>query len=96
MIYSSEHPNLGFSADIATGGGMLHEAAELARAASRGGYNFIYTPGEPVNHAIRSYTITAVPNESGRTGQRSFYSDESGEIHYNPNGPADVNSPVLR
>ena len=29
-------------------------------------------------------------------GERRFYSDESGEIHYNAAGPADVNSPVLQ
>ena len=62
----------------------------------KSGYTFTYTPGEKVNGAIRSYTITAVPDQVGSTGQRRFYSDESGEIHYNAAAPADATSPVIQ
>ena len=62
----------------------------------KSGYTFTYTPGEKVNGAIRSYTITAVPDQVGTTGQRRFYSDEAGEIHNNSSGPADVTSPVIQ
>ena len=95
IFYASEHPNLGFSPDIATVGGMLHEDADLATTTSKNGYTFTYIAGEQVNHAIRSYTITAVPNQVGRTGQRSFCSDETGEIHYNADGPANAGGPVV-
>ena len=54
------------------------------------------TGGEKVNGAIRSYTITAVPDQVGTTGQRRFYSDEAGEIHNNSSGPADATSPVIQ
>jgi hypothetical protein len=49
-----------------------------------------------VNGAIRSYTLTAVPDQVGTTGQRRFFSDESGEVHYNGGGVADASSPVLQ
>jgi hypothetical protein len=62
----------------------------------KSGYTFTYAPGEKVNGAIRSYTVTAVPDQVGSTGQRRFYSDQAGEIRYNAFGPADATSPVLR
>jgi hypothetical protein len=95
MIYASEHPNLGFSTDIPTVGGILNEDADPATKRSKSGYSFTYTPCEKLNGAIRSYTIVAIPNQAGRTGVRSFYSDETGEIHYNSRGPADASSPVV-
>jgi hypothetical protein len=95
MIYASEHPNLGFSPDIPTVGGIPNEDADPATTRSKNGYSFTYIAGEQVNHAIRSYTIAAIPNQVGRTGVRSFYSDETGEIHFNARGPADVSNPVV-
>ena len=49
-----------------------------------------------MNGAIRSYTITAVPDQVGSTGQRRFFSDETGEIHYNASAQADATSPVIQ
>jgi hypothetical protein len=63
MIYSSSHPDLGFtgklveiaqSMDEQTAGSILG-----TQGGREGGYSFAYTPGEKVNGAIRSYTITA-------------------------------------
>jgi type IV pilus assembly protein PilA len=53
---------------------------------ARNGYVFRYTPGKekPGNPSgIRSYVITADPTTRGKSGQRSFYSDESGVIRAN-------------
>jgi type IV pilus assembly protein PilA len=101
MIYSSSHPDVGFTADLATLGGTAQSGGEQTidqplATGRKSGYTFTYTPGEKVNGAIRSYTITAVPDQVGTTGQRRFYSDESGEAHYNASGPADANSPVIQ
>jgi type IV pilus assembly protein PilA len=98
MIFASSHPDIGFSPDLAslsgaTAGGTID--TNLA-SGKKSGYTFTYTPGEKVNGAIRSYTVTAVPDQVGTTGNRRFFSDESGEIHYNGSGPADVTSPVLQ
>ena len=99
MIYASSHPDLGFTADLITLGGTAQSGGEQIidtnlASGRKSGYTFTYTPGEKVNGAIRSYTITAVPDQVGTTGQRRFYSDESGEVHYNSGGPADASSPV--
>jgi prepilin-type N-terminal cleavage/methylation domain-containing protein len=101
MIYSSSHPDLGFTVDLITLGGTSQSGGEQTidsnlASGSKSGYTFTYTPGEKVNGAIRSYSITAVPDQVGTTGQRRFYSDESGEVHYNAGGPADQTSPVIQ
>lgn len=101
MIYSSSHPDQGFTADLAMLGGTSQSGGEQTidtnlASGRKTGYTFTYTPGEKVNGAIRSYTITAVPDQVGSTGQRRFFSDESGEIHYNASGQADATSPVIQ
>ena len=101
MIYASMHPDVGYTPDLAILGGTAQGGGEQTidnnlASGRRGGYTFTYTPGEKVNGAIRSYTLTAVPDQVGTTGQRRFYSDESGEVHYNGSGPADPTSPVLQ
>jgi type IV pilus assembly protein PilA len=100
MIYSSNHPDLGFTADLATLGGTIQGGGEQiidnALASGRkSDYTFTYTPGEKVNGAVRSYTITAVPDQVGTTGRRRFFSDESGQIRYSDDGMADAGSPVM-
>ena len=100
MIFSSSHPDQGFTADLQTLGGTAQSGGQQTidnnlASGRKSGYSFTYTPGEKVNGAIRSYTITAVPDQVGTTGERRFFSDESGEIHYNGSGAADVSSPVL-
>ena len=101
MMYSSSHPDLGFTADLAMLGGNAQTGGEQIidsnlAGGRKSGYSFTYTPGEKVNGAIRSYIITAAPDRVGGTGQRRFWSDESGEIHYNAAGPADGTSPVIQ
>jgi hypothetical protein len=101
MMYSSSHPDLGFTADLAQLGGTAQGGGEQIidnnlASGRKSGYTFTYTPGEKVNGAIRSYTITAVPDQVGSTGQRRFFSDETGEIHYNASGAADATSPVIQ
>jgi type IV pilus assembly protein PilA len=101
MIFASSHPDIGFTPDLATlgasaqSGGAATIDSNLATG-HRSGYTFTYTPGEKINGAIRSYTIVAVPDQVGTTGNRRFFSDESGEIHANGAGPADASSPVLQ
>jgi hypothetical protein len=94
LIYSTNHSDLGFTVDLITLGGDQDIDGPLA-SGRKSGYTFSYNPGEKVNGAIRSYTITAVPDLVGTTGQRRFLSDESGEIHYNASGPADATSPLI-
>ena len=100
MVYASSHPDLGFTPDLQMLGGTAQGGGEQTidnslASGRKSGYSFTYTAGEKVNGAIRSYTITAVPDQVGTTGQRRFFSDESGEVHYNADGTADVGSPVI-
>jgi len=101
MIYASSHPDLGFTTDLAMLGGTAQGGGEqtidnVLASGRKSGYSFTYTPGEKVNGAIRSYTITALPDQVGTTGQRRFFSDETGSIRNNSSGPADASSPELQ
>jgi type IV pilus assembly protein PilA len=101
MIFASSHPDIGFSPDLATLGGTAQSGGAATidvnlASGRKSGYTFTYTPGEKVNGAIRSYTVTAVPDQLGTTGNRRFYSDEAGEIHFNGAGQADASSPTLQ
>ena len=58
---------------------------------SRNGYVFRYTPGTETTGRpgeVRSYAINADPISRGSSGQRSFYSDQSGVIRANAIVPA--------
>jgi hypothetical protein len=61
-------------------------------AGTKSGYGFTYTAGAAVGGTINVYTITAVPSNIGTTGQRQFFTDQSGVIRANPSGAADVAS----
>lgn len=66
------------------------------------GYLFEYTPGPPRPPSSpgcpmgrRSYGVSARPQEYGRSGCRSYFTDESGAIHYTEdNRPATLSDPV--
>lgn len=98
-LYTSRHPDKGFSSNLGelfADSSTTEDSDPDLAAGHKSGYIFIYVPGERVNAAIRTYTITAVPEKVGETGQRRFFSDESGEVRYNASGPADVTSPVIQ
>jgi hypothetical protein len=44
---------------------------------------------------VLSYSITATPVAPGSTGQRSFFTDQSGTIRNTANGTADSSSTPL-
>ena len=60
---------------------------------AKSGYTFTYTPGTASSTGVISqYSITAQP-QSTSTGQRYFFTDQSGVIRQTTNGnPADVTS----
>ena len=65
-------------------------------AGIKSGYRFTYAAGasDPAGNVL-SYTITASPVQVGSTGQRSFFTDQSGTIRATSNGNADVTSPPI-
>jgi prepilin-type N-terminal cleavage/methylation domain-containing protein len=103
VTYSSTYPTVGFSADLKTLGGApaaCNAGANSGQACliddvlanaiapnSKSGYSFVYTPangGGPTNIA---YTIVANATLQNQTGQRSFFTDQSGVIRAKPVGP---------
>jgi len=100
-FYTARHPDRGFASSLpelfadTSSTGDVDSDPDLA-AGHKSGYLFIYVPAERVNGSIRTYTITAIPEKVGDSGQRRFFSDESGEIRYNASGSADVTSPVIQ
>jgi type IV pilus assembly protein PilA len=62
----------------------------------KSGYRFAYVPvaTDPAGDVL-SYTITATPVVAGSSGQRSFFTDQSGTIRSTSNGTADAASSPL-
>jgi type IV pilus assembly protein PilA len=82
------------------GGSATASSAELIDAVLAGGaksgYSFGYTTGSTDSSGnILSYTLKAVPSSIGTTGQRRFFTDQSGVIRGNASGDASVNSTPL-
>jgi type IV pilus assembly protein PilA len=97
--YNSQFPKNGFSCSLAALGGKegsgtpTPEAAQLIpedlASGSKAGYTFAITNCTKVTvnnqDQITGYTLTAVPNTIGSTGNRGFCTDGN-EIHYDPKG----------
>jgi hypothetical protein len=106
VTYQSAYPDNGFSPDLTSLGGAAPCVAAVPAAAcliddalaqgTKTGYTFTVVgsagAGNPIN---TNYTVNAVPVTPGVTGQRNFFSDESGVIRYEVNGAATVNSAPL-
>jgi type IV pilus assembly protein PilA len=108
VTYSTGFPNIGFSANLASLGAagaspcvsaaasacLIDDVLATASAAAtaKSGYFFTYTPGAV---AGTSYTLAATPKTFGTTGQRYFFTDQSGVIRYGLNSAATVaSSPI--
>jgi type IV pilus assembly protein PilA len=60
---------------------------------TKSGYSFTYSAGATdASGNVLTYTISGQPISVGTTGQRAFFTDQSGVIRGNANGTADVNS----
>ncbi|HLI76341.1 MAG TPA: prepilin-type N-terminal cleavage/methylation domain-containing protein [Acidobacteriaceae bacterium] len=98
--YNSSFPSHGFACSLATLGGKQSAGAGTAEAAglipedlasgSKAGYNFTVSncAKNTVNNVdqYNSYQITATPVNVGKTGNRTFCSDETGQIRFDPKG----------
>src|ERR1700688_2402218 len=82
------------------GGSATSSSAELIDAVlaggSKSGYSFSYTTGSTERSGnILAYTLTGIPTSVGTTGQRRFFTDQSGVIRGNATGTASINSTPL-
>ena len=71
---------------IASGGTASSTSADLIdsvlSAGTKSGYTFAYSPAS----GNQTYTLTATPIAAGQTGQRMFFTDQSGVIRADVSG----------
>ncbi|MEO6924428.1 MAG: type II secretion system protein [Bryocella sp.] len=98
-VYNSTFPTHGYSCTLAALGGKSGAGAPTAEAAqlisedlasgNKSGYSFGVTNCTKVTvnnqDQITSYTLTAVPNTVGKTGDRGYCTDGN-EVRYDPKG----------
>jgi type IV pilus assembly protein PilA len=60
------------------------------------GYAFTYVAGAAVGGVVNTYTTNANPVTPGTTGQRRFFSNQTGVIRYNQAAAATVADPPLQ
>ena len=94
--YSAGCPDIGFSATLselntgaicASGKDIIDSVLGGADPSFKSGYKFTYTPIAAAGSNTR-YTIVAVPIAVGISGNRGFYSDQTGVIRYSVDGTA--------
>jgi len=59
---------------------------------TKSGYVFTFTPAAAVGGNVQSYTISAAPITAGTTGQRGFFTNQSGVIRSDSSGTATIAS----
>ena len=107
VTYSTNYPNIGFAATLQVlGSGGVNPCVAASTSAcliddvlaagthQKSGYAFALanTTGTPVV----TYDVTGDPITRGTTGQRSFFSDQSGVIRFNQTATAAVTDSPLQ
>jgi type IV pilus assembly protein PilA len=106
--YSSNYPSNGFACTLPALGGDPATGAPSATGAQilqgdltsgyKSGYIFAITCKDKVTvngtDRFNSYTITAVPQTVGKTGDRAFCSDQGGAIRFDPAGGTNCVQPL--
>jgi type IV pilus assembly protein PilA len=96
--YAASCPATGFSASLAElnsgtacagGKGIIDPILSLG---TKSGYVFAYAAVAGGDGLNDTYTQTAIPATVGTTGQRGFYSDQTGVIRYTLTGVAPTNA----
>jgi type IV pilus assembly protein PilA len=96
VTYSSTYPANGYPASLTVMGGAVPCTAAVATAClldqvlaagTKSGYTFTFV-GTAGSTPVVGYVTTAVAVSLGNSGQRSFFSDQSGVIRYNTAGTA--------
>jgi type IV pilus assembly protein PilA len=104
LQFSSTYPSAGYPATLAAlGGGIPCTATStngclldaILAAGTKSGYKFAWTSDG--NTPSYGYSITGTPVSVGSTGQRMFFSDQTGVIRYAASGTgATAASPALQ
>ena len=98
VTYAAGCPNVGYSSSLTelnTGANCasgLNIIDNVLATGAKSGYTFAYAAAPDATKLINTYTLTAVPGVVGTTGQRGFYSDQTGVIRYTLDGTAPTNA----
>jgi prepilin-type N-terminal cleavage/methylation domain-containing protein len=67
-----------------------------AASPTKSGYAFTYAPGAAASGIVSTYTIVAAPLTQNVTGQRQFFTDQSGVIRQTTDGttPTAASNPI--
>ena len=106
VTYSTTYPALGFAGLAALGGAAPCTTATsgsscliddvLSTVGVKSGYKFTAAGTAGAGGLNVTYTATAVPSVVGQSGQRAFFTDQSGVIRYDASGAgANASSPAL-
>ena len=95
VTYSSTYPANGYPASLAalgTSGAATSASADLVdsvlSSGTKSGYTFVFTPAAGGALPSTGYNVTGIPVTVGTSGQRGFYTDQSGVIRNNAAGTA--------
>jgi type IV pilus assembly protein PilA len=108
LMYSETYPSRGYACSLRALGGEPSAGPPSANAAQvlpsdlasgiKSGYIFTIGNCSRVSlsgtERVTGYTITAVPQSPGKTGNRGFCGDESGVIKYDPMGGTNCTQPL--
>jgi len=104
VTYAAGCPAIGYSATLnemftgtlCTSGTNIIDNVLGQDPAIKSGYSTTYAPGAAVGGVVNTYTLSATPLKVGTTGQRGFFSDQTGVIRYNQTGTAIATDPALQ
>jgi hypothetical protein len=71
-------------------------ASAISAPLAKSGYFFSFSTVPTPGGISTSYKLTATPANPGTTGQRYFYTDQSGVIRYGANSVADISSSPIQ
>jgi prepilin-type N-terminal cleavage/methylation domain-containing protein len=91
ITYQTTYPDLGFTSLSSLGGAGLLDSVLAVGAKS--GYSFALTSSG--SSPATGYTVTGSPSTPGTTGQRYFFTDQSGVIRQDASTVATVSSTPL-
>ena len=92
--YPTNLSDLGPSSSPTSTAADLIDSVLAKDPATKSGYTFTWS-GTASNGVISSYTLTAKPLTQGVTGQRGFFTDQSGVMRADVAGTASVSSTPL-
>jgi type IV pilus assembly protein PilA len=103
VTYASQCPAVGYAATLVdlgpgagdcTGGANILDDVLGVAVPSKAGYNYTYAV-QTSGGLNSTFTINADPISQGNTGQRHFYGDQTGVVHYGLSGAATAASSVI-